>query len=91
MESKVSSIPPPPAAATAPQPTTAPDVSRPVIGADAADLRLVIEQDEGSGSYVYKTVDRRTGEIVQQFPRDQILRMREGEKYAAGAVISAKA
>ncbi|WP_332771783.1 flagellar protein FlaG [Phenylobacterium sp.] len=56
---------------------------------DAADLRLVIE--EGGGSYVYKTIDRRTGEVVAQFPREEILRMREETDYEAGAVISASA
>lgn len=56
---------------------------------DAADLRLVIE--EGGGSYVYKTIDRRTGEVVAQFPREEVLRMREAGAYEAGAVISAKA
>ena len=56
---------------------------------DTADLRLVIE--EGGGSYVYKTIDRRTGEVVAQFPREEILKMREEIAYEAGAVISASA
>lgn len=56
---------------------------------DPADLRLVIE--EGGGSYVYKTIDRRTGEVVAQFPREEILKMREEVDYAAGTVISASA
>ena len=56
---------------------------------DAADLRLVIE--EGGGSYVYKTIDRRTGEVVSQFPREEILKLREEAAYEAGAVISASA
>jgi len=59
------------------------------IAPDAADLRLVIE--EGGGSYVYKTIDRRTGEVVAQFPREEILRMREEASYEAGAVINASA
>ena len=65
--------------------------ARPPEAESSADFRLVIEQDAGSGAYIYKTVDRRTGEIVQQLPRDQILRMREASEYAAGGVIRARA
>jgi flagellar protein FlaG len=57
---------------------------------DPADLRLLIEDDQAAGSYVYKTVDRRTGKVVQQLPREQILRLREASDYTAGAVIKAK-
>ncbi|WP_309645851.1 flagellar protein FlaG [Phenylobacterium sp.] len=73
---------------TTPEPSVA--AKAPVeTGPDAADLRLVIE--EGGGSYVYKTIDRRTGEVVAQFPREEILKMREETAYEAGAVISASA
>jgi flagellar protein FlaG len=57
---------------------------------DPADLRLIIEDDLVAGSFVYKTVDRRTGKIVQQLPREQILALREAADYTAGAVIKAK-
>ncbi len=57
---------------------------------DPADLRLVIEDDLVAGSFVYKTVDRRTGKVVQQLPREQILALREASDYMAGAVIKAK-
>lgn len=52
------------------------------------DLRLVIE--ERGETFVYKTVDRRTGEVVQQLPREAVVRMREEGPYEAGAVISAQ-
>jgi flagellar protein FlaG len=58
---------------------------------DQADLRLIIEEDKASGTYVYKTVNRVTGEVVLQLPRDDILRMRETAEYIAGDVIRAKA
>ena len=51
------------------------------------DLRLVIEEDEASGSFIYKTLDRRTGKIIQQFPRDEILRLQEEPAYQPGSVI----
>lgn len=78
------------AAARRPAPDLGAAAKAPVeMTPDAADLRLVIE--EGGGSYVYKTIDRRTGEVVAQFPREEILRMREETNYEAGAVISASA
>ena len=58
---------------------------------EAIDYRLVIEEDEASGSFVYKTLDRRTGEVVSQFPREQMLRLAQELKYEAGKVISTKA
>ena len=58
---------------------------------DPADLRLVIEEDKAAGAVVYKTVDWRTGEVIQQLPREQVLRLRESENYAAGQVLATKA
>ena len=77
------------------QPSVAPakaaDAKPAPVGPDPMDLRLVIEEDQASGSYVYKTVDRRTGEIIMQLPRAEVLRMRSEVLYQAGRVISTKA
>ncbi|MBS0332533.1 MAG: flagellar protein FlaG [Proteobacteria bacterium] len=58
---------------------------------DQADMRLVIEEDKASNSYVYKTIDRLTGEVIQQLPRDQVLKLREQLEYEAGTVVRTKA
>lgn len=55
------------------------------------DLRLIIEEDKASGTYVYKTVNRVTGEIVLQLPREEILRKHDEPSYVAGGVIRTKA
>ncbi len=55
------------------------------------DYRLVIEQDGQTGGFVYKTLDRATGEVVSQFPREEVLRLRESPGYVAGALIQTKA
>lgn len=55
-----------------------------------ADLRLVIEEDDVSGSFVYKVFDRRTGEVVQQFPREEVLRLKDDPAYAPGQVFDAQ-
>ncbi|MFZ5718298.1 MAG: flagellar protein FlaG [Pseudomonadota bacterium] len=60
-------------------------------GPDPVDMRLVIEMDQATGSYVYKTIDRQTGEVLRQLPRDEVLRMRGETDYAAGAVIKTTA
>ena len=96
MENKVATV------AATPDPTYGqnPPIQRPDTGASAAraapsqdpvDLRLVIEEDSASGSYIYKTVNRLTGEVLMQFPRDQILKMHEQIDYEAGSVIRTKA
>ena len=56
-----------------------------------ADLRLVIEEDKRAGTFVYKTVDWRTGEVVQQLPREQVLLLRETQAYSAGQLLVTKA
>lgn len=96
MENKVANV------ASTPDPTYGqnPPIQRPDAGAsavrkaprkDPVDMRLVIEEDKASGSYVYKTVNRLTGEVLMQFPRDSVLKMRERVDYEAGAVIRTKA
>ncbi len=55
-----------------------------------ADLRLVIEEDEKSGAIVYKTLDRRTGEVVRQLPREEVLRLKDDPAYDPGDIVDAK-
>ena len=60
-------------------------------GPDPADLRLVIEDDQAAGCFVDKQIDWRTGAVVQQVPREQLLKLREATAYTAGDVIKTKA
>ncbi|HEY2750576.1 flagellar protein FlaG [Phenylobacterium sp.] len=75
----------------APRPDTGNKADGAAQGPDPEDLRLVIEEDKAAGSYVYKTIDRRTGEVIQQLPRDQVLKLREALDYEAGDVVRTKA
>jgi len=61
------------------------------IAPDLTNLRLVIEEDKAAGCFVYKTVDWRTGAVVQQFPSEELVKLREAPTYVAGAVISTRA
>lgn len=81
-----------PVAADRNSPPADPKVDAPVEkGPQPGDLRLVIEHDDDTGDYVYKTVDRRTGETLQQFPREEILKMRGASRYHMGDVYDGKA
>jgi flagellar protein FlaG len=54
---------------------------------DQSQYRLVIEEDQASGAFVYKTLNRDTGEVVNQFPREEVLKLKEHAQYKAGAII----
>jgi flagellar protein FlaG len=58
------------------------DSSEPMPG----DLRLVIEENQDTGTFIYKTVDRRTGETVQILPREEVLKLKHATAYDPGAV-----
>jgi flagellar protein FlaG len=53
------------------------------------DLRLFIEKDDAAGVFVYRIIDRRTGDVVQQFPREQVLQLMQSPDYGPGKVIDA--
>jgi len=53
-----------------------------------ARYRLVIEQGSSAGSFVYKTLDRETGEVVRQLPSEEVMQMRQRDDYGVGAVIN---
>ena len=39
------------------------------------NLRLRVENDKDSGKYVYKSVDKYTGEVKRQWPAEDVLRL----------------
>ena len=59
----------------------------PLNPADQAQFRLIIEEDQATGAFVYKKLDRTTGEVVLQFPREEMLKLMQQSDYEAGAVI----
>lgn len=71
-------IPPSPVQAT---------VSAASASADAARYRLVIEA--ANDGFVYKTVDRQTGEVVRQWPREEVQKLADDPTYRQGRIIVA--
>lgn len=82
-------------AVAAPQPATpSNDFTQDRAAKDAeqnARYRLIIEEGPTQGTFVYKTLDSITGEVVRQFPREQVLKMAENGGYAAGGLIDTSA
>lgn len=52
------------------------------------ELRLTIDKDPQTGSWVYKAINRYTGEVVSQLPHESAMEMQKSQQYQAGSVIS---
>lgn len=50
-------------------------------------LRLTMDKDPHTGDWVYKAIDRYTGKVVRQLPRQELLDMKRNGTYKAGSVI----
>jgi len=56
----------------------------PILGANA---RLIIEKDQDTGDYIYKTIDRDSGEVIKQWPREKLLKAISDDQTTAGLLI----
>lgn len=56
-------------------------------GDDEVSTSLKISQDSDSGRFVYKSVDDETGEVVRQFPPEEILNFISRFRDAAGLLV----
>lgn len=50
--------------------------------------RLIIEEGPRKGTFVYKTIDRDTGEVVRQLPREEVVRLSRDSATVPGQVAS---
>ena len=62
----------------------------PIPAPPSLDTRLVIEEDKQTRTFIYKTLDRETGKVLQQFPREQVLRLHQDPEYTPGQVLKAR-
>jgi len=53
--------------------------------------RLIIQEVGDTGTFVYTVIDRATGQVVHQTPREEVARMSERKDYAAGTLIKTRA
>lgn len=59
----------------------------PPAGQSGDNGRLVIEEDQETGKFVYRIIDRTTGEVIKQFPREEVLRMQQSVNAVRGAIL----
>jgi flagellar protein FlaG len=87
--------PPAPPAATPPKPPAA-SGSDPASESEAeksgndSQQRLVISEGAETGVYVYTILDRATGQVLVQIPREEVVRIAARPDYTAGQVIDTK-
>jgi flagellar protein FlaG len=55
-----------------------------------APNRLVITQGNKTGVYIYTILDRATGQVLVQIPREEVLRIAARPDYSAGSVLDTK-
>ena len=61
-------------------------------GVSSMNDRLSIDQDKDSGDFVYRVVDASTGEVLNQWPREELLKhARIAREQYEGLVIDVKA
>ena len=90
-----------PAAPGAPTPDTnlAPDQRVEVVAAVEklikktlpSNSKLQVEKDKELGTYIYRTINPDTGEVIMQWPAEQLLAMREYLKEMEGVLVDTKA
>jgi flagellar protein FlaG len=42
-----------------------------------SNSKLQIEQDKETGTFIYRSIDSETGEVLRQWPPEQLLKLRE--------------
>lgn len=51
-------------------------------------LKLTVDKDPETGEFIYKAIDRHTGEVVRQLPQKELVGMRRSAAYQPGSVIT---
>ncbi len=56
----------------------------------SANTKLSIDVDDDTGLFVYKGIDKQSGEVVSQFPAEEILALIASYREAEGIVVDEK-
>lgn len=62
-------------------------VAPPVMGQNE---RLSISRDEATGTFIYRSIDRESGEVVRQWPVESMLQFKAYLRHAEGVLIDSK-
>jgi len=49
--------------------------------------KLQISQDKDTGTFVYRSIDPSTGEVIRQWPPEQLLKLRESLRQMDGMIV----
>ncbi len=60
------------------------------LSLQSANIKLSIDVDDGSGLFVYKGIDKQSGEVVSQFPAEEILAIIASYREKEGIVVDEK-
>ncbi len=52
--------------------------------------RLRIERNEDAGAFVYTTVDSRSGDVIRQWPRQEVLEMMSEARESEGVMFDTR-
>jgi flagellar protein FlaG len=55
-----------------------------------SNTKLRIEQDKKTGSYIYRAVDPETGEVISQYPSEEVVKLRDYLTEMAGLLVDQK-
>jgi uncharacterized FlaG/YvyC family protein len=56
-----------------------------------ANSKLQIEKDKELGTFIYRSIDPESGEVIKQWPSEKLLEMREYLKEMEGLLVDTKA
>jgi uncharacterized FlaG/YvyC family protein len=51
------------------------------------NTKLRIDQDEETGRFIYQSIDKETGEVIRQFPAEELLRFVTLHRDAVGMIV----
>ena len=63
------------------------EVSPPVMGQNE---RLSIQRDNATGTFIYRSIDRETGEVVRQWPVESMLQFKAYLRQVEGVLVDDK-
>lgn len=52
--------------------------------------RLSISRDEATGTFIYRSIDRRTGEVIRQWPVESMLQFKAYLRNTEGVLVDSK-
>jgi uncharacterized FlaG/YvyC family protein len=58
---------------------------------DRPNTRLQIEHDKTTGLFIYRSVDKDSGEVLRQYPADEVLRFISYYRESEGLVVDSQA